>query len=230
MRDFDAQTTSARGRNARGQTTIDFGIGVSLFLMTVVFIFIFIPSMFTPFVSDQSSSITADRTADTLATDLFLSGDDGPYTLDGGCTVAFFSQFEEDSPSPPPSRCQYESFYAKESEIISNALGSGSPSTYANISDEADRQDVEEEYLREVLGLSDTTGIEITIERINSSASQNIARVRNRDGYDTELRVGSTPPIHGNVIAAQRTVHMEYRDFNTGAYKEADFRLFVRMW
>lgn len=230
MRDFDAWNSSARGRDARGQTTIDFGIGVSLFLMTIVFIFLFIPSMFTPFVSDQSATITADRTADALATDLFMSGDDGQYTLDGGCTVAFFSQFEEDSTSPPPDRCQYESFYANESEIITNALGPGSPSTYDDIDDEADRQDVEEEYLREVLGLSDTAGIEVTIERINSSASQNVARVRNRDGYDTELRVGSTPPVHGDVVAAQRTIHMEYRDFNTGAYKEADFRLFVRMW
>ena len=90
----------------RGQTTIDFVIGISVFLAAIFFVFLFAPGILTPFtVSGQSDAITVDRTADYLSQDA-LGGPDEPYVLERACTVAFFNRSGDDPPGT--SDCRYE--------------------------------------------------------------------------------------------------------------------------
>jgi len=78
------------GGDDRGQTTLDFAIGVSVFLAVLLFIFLFIPGILSPFTaSAQDETVTSNRVADQLAAGTLASPDE-PYVLDSYCTVAFF--------------------------------------------------------------------------------------------------------------------------------------------
>lgn len=75
----------------RGQTTMDFAAGISIFLVTVAFAFAFLPGIFTPFTgSGVGDPITANSVADELAADRLADPAD-PYVLDESATVAFFT-------------------------------------------------------------------------------------------------------------------------------------------
>jgi len=60
----------------RGQTTIDFALGVSVFLLSVAFAFALLPSVFVPFDAPIDDDLTtrADRVAATLLADLSTGG------------------------------------------------------------------------------------------------------------------------------------------------------------
>ena len=61
----------------RGQTAIDFVVGMGVFLLAVAFVFAFVPSMFAPFFAPGiGDPVTADRAANYLAEDR-LAVDDG---------------------------------------------------------------------------------------------------------------------------------------------------------
>jgi hypothetical protein len=87
--------------HARGQTTIDFAVGATLFLLTMAFVFTFVPVMFQPFATSQSNPLVADRVANRLATDI-LGDPAEPYVLNDTCTTAFFGS------NPAPSGCSYQ--------------------------------------------------------------------------------------------------------------------------
>ncbi|WP_135819972.1 DUF7287 family protein [Halostella litorea] len=74
----------------RGQTTQDFAVGISIFLLTTAFLFAFIPTIFTPFDSDTGGSdeSRADRIAATVVEDFSVDGKPG--TLDPVATRSFF--------------------------------------------------------------------------------------------------------------------------------------------
>lgn len=73
----------------RGQTTLDFAIGVSIFLLSVAFVLTFVPGMVQPFTANpQEEMSVADRVATQLVQEM-LAGTD-PYVLDTDCTVEFF--------------------------------------------------------------------------------------------------------------------------------------------
>lgn len=75
----------------RGQTTLDFAIGVSIFLAVVLFTFAFVPTVLDPFdVVAEENPVLADRTADNLAHGQ-LGTSEQPYVLDRYCTVTFFA-------------------------------------------------------------------------------------------------------------------------------------------
>jgi hypothetical protein len=63
-----AGTPRVGGRDDRGQTTQDFAIGISLFLLTALFVFVFVPTIFTPFDPGVApgSQQQADRIAATM--------------------------------------------------------------------------------------------------------------------------------------------------------------------
>lgn len=85
----------------RGQTTLDFAVGVSVFLGVVAFAFAFAPTMFAPFDSDTGvNSVIADRSADRLAADALATSPDDPSVLDGDCTRSFFD-------GSVPADCRY---------------------------------------------------------------------------------------------------------------------------
>lgn len=99
---------------SRGQTTLDFAIGVSVFLLAVAFVFSFVPGMVQPFTnSGQEEMVASNRMADRLAMDA-LAGDE-PYVLDRACTVAFF-----DDGASPPADCSFTG------QTVDDALSLGS--------------------------------------------------------------------------------------------------------
>lgn len=74
--------------SSRGQTTLDFATGVSIFLFTLVFVFAFVPGMLQPFTeSSQGETASSDRVADLIVQDLLAEPGQG-YVLDGSCTAA----------------------------------------------------------------------------------------------------------------------------------------------
>lgn len=81
---------------SRAQTTIDFAIGISLFLVVTAFVIAFVPTIFTPFETTEGPG-TADRIATSLATDR-LGDPADPYTLNETCTAAFFEQLHGGDP------------------------------------------------------------------------------------------------------------------------------------
>ncbi|WP_254543640.1 DUF7287 family protein [Halomarina pelagica] len=88
---------STHGRRGRGQSTLDFTIGVSVFLIAVTFTFAFVPGLTQPFADTaRVTPATADRVADRLASD-DLARPDRPYLLDATCTAAFFDSTRDDA-------------------------------------------------------------------------------------------------------------------------------------
>ncbi|MFC7234481.1 DUF7287 family protein [Halosegnis marinus] len=104
--------------SARGQTTLDFAVGVSVFLLTVGFVFLFVPSVFAPFEVVQGTPVTADRAATHLV-DGLLAGE-SPGALAPACTVGFFA----DAPRPG---CPYSP------GPVSDALGLGDGSARVTV-------------------------------------------------------------------------------------------------
>lgn len=83
-------------RRGRAQTTLDFAIGMSVFLIAVTFVFSFIPGMLQPFTgSNEAKTVVADRVADSLAEGM-LGDPSEPYILDRTCTIAFFAAEHSD--------------------------------------------------------------------------------------------------------------------------------------
>jgi len=83
-------TASRDAHERRGQTTLDFAVGASVFLLATAFVFAFVPGMIQPFAGQQSHAISADRAAEQLSADL-LAHPAEPYVLDASCTKAFFA-------------------------------------------------------------------------------------------------------------------------------------------
>lgn len=73
----------------RGQTTIDFAVGVSIFLLTVAFVLTTVPGMLEPFAHDQDDPLVADRVVSQLS-EGYLGDPDTPTRLNETCTFAFF--------------------------------------------------------------------------------------------------------------------------------------------
>lgn len=72
----------------RGQTTIDFLVGIGVFMVTFGFVVGFIPSVVAPFADNQEPPVVADRVVSTLTDDLLASQSSG--VLNTSCTLAFF--------------------------------------------------------------------------------------------------------------------------------------------
>jgi hypothetical protein len=95
-----------RGRGSgqcgrRGQTTLDFATGMSLFLLTLIFVVAFVPGMLEPFSGGaQSETPAVNRVADEL-TGGMLGNASAPYVLDETCTVELFTP-------GIPSQCRYD--------------------------------------------------------------------------------------------------------------------------
>ena len=101
-------TQSPSGGRPRGQTTLDFTIGVSLFLVVMVFVFSFVPGVLGPFVStDGDHPALADRLADRLAQGQ-LGSPAEPFVLDRECTVEFFNGSRYEDGLGSPGECRYD--------------------------------------------------------------------------------------------------------------------------
>jgi hypothetical protein len=76
----------------RAQTTLDFAIGVTVFLAVLIFAFSFVPGILEPFeVGADENSKLSDRIADSLSQER-LGSAENPHILDRYCTVTFFDE------------------------------------------------------------------------------------------------------------------------------------------
>jgi len=86
----------------RGQTTLDFTIGISVFIAVIVFVFAFIPGILTPFTAvNEDQTVAVGAVADDLSLGR-LGSPSEPYVLDAACTVAFFGNTAGCGFSPGP--------------------------------------------------------------------------------------------------------------------------------
>lgn len=93
----------------RAQTTLDFTLGVTIFIAAIIFAFTFAPSILSPFdESGQQDNIVADRVADQVSQGL-LSPSEPQFVLDRHCAVSFFNRTDPDGIHTAPDRCPYES-------------------------------------------------------------------------------------------------------------------------
>ena len=111
----------------RGQTNIDFVVGMSVFLLTVAFVVAFLPSVFEPFTdSNAGDALVADRTAGLLAEQL-LAEPSNPAVLDAACTREFFDS------DGATGGCPFDA----DAGAIGGALGVGA-NTHVNVTVEED--------------------------------------------------------------------------------------------
>jgi len=88
----------------RGQTTTDYAVGASIFLLVVVGVFAFLPSVFAPFSLDGGASmVVADRTANALAGSALAADATRPTRANATCTEGFF-----DGDGAVPAGCNYD--------------------------------------------------------------------------------------------------------------------------
>lgn len=81
----------------RGQTTLDFAIGMSIFLLAVIFVLTFVPGMLEPFQSGpHEATVVTDRIASQLVGSTLTDGG-SQYLLNTTCTLAFFNTSYDDA-------------------------------------------------------------------------------------------------------------------------------------
>lgn len=172
---------------SRGQTTLDFTIGISVFLGVILFILLFTPGILTPFtVTGQSESVTVDRTASYLAQD-GLSDPAEPYHLDRRCTVAFFDR-DNASVAPGTTDCRYEDAPLNEQLALSE-IRSVNVTIVGNTTD---GQELTQLYWdRDERELTNDTGVRLSIgdDVEQRRASTTATRVVTLFGQDVTMRV-----------------------------------------
>lgn len=77
----------------RGQTTLDYLVGVTIFLLTIALIFAFIPASFEPLETDWGAkAMESDRAISHLAGTELAKDSQKPFILDQSKTNTFFSR------------------------------------------------------------------------------------------------------------------------------------------
>lgn len=77
----------------RGQTTIDYVVGVTIFLLTIALVFAFIPASFQPLETDWGGkAMESDRAISHLAGTELAKDPQKPFVLDQSKTAAFFAR------------------------------------------------------------------------------------------------------------------------------------------
>lgn len=113
----------------RGQTNIDFVVGIALFLLAVSIALWFMPRIVSPY-EDPEKPAVAERAAATLADDLLTAGRE-PGVLDVPCTGAFFvPDVTGDCPfgdGPPEERLGIAATYRVNATLRWNVSGGADP-------------------------------------------------------------------------------------------------------
>lgn len=112
---------------ARGQTSVDFAVGVSVFLLTVAFVVAFVPQMSAPY-EDQEHPLVGERVTSTLTDDL-LAEQGQPAVLNTTCTIAFLTEdgspptYCPDTNEPVQDLVGIESYYQMNITLERNVTG-----------------------------------------------------------------------------------------------------------
>ncbi|WP_338728236.1 hypothetical protein [Haladaptatus sp. DJG-WS-42] len=86
----------------RAQTSMDFLVGMSMFLIIVIFVLSFVPGLIEPFNdSVQEDTVAVDRVATQLSKGM-LGSTAEPFILDAQCTEAFFDETDD------PGDCNFD--------------------------------------------------------------------------------------------------------------------------
>lgn len=93
-----ASAAWSRPTDGRGQTSIDFLVGIGVFLLATGFVFGFVPGLLAPFADGQSAPLVTDRVADTLVGDVLVD-EPGDVRLNETATVGFFVAPPADLPA-----------------------------------------------------------------------------------------------------------------------------------
>lgn len=109
------------GERRRGQTTLDFLVGASVFLLTIALVLAFVPSTFDPFVTSGAENlVVSDRSAAHLAEDALVADPRRPGVLDAACVVVFFNE-DADGTVAANQGCRFDG-----DASLPEMLGSGS--------------------------------------------------------------------------------------------------------
>jgi hypothetical protein len=236
----------------RGQTTLDFAVGVSIFLVVVAFVVGFVPTMLEPFDGGtQEETAASDRLADQLVTDLLVEDADTPYVLDRGCVVAFFAL--ENSDGDPTDD---EDAYRDNDDVVRSDLydvtGSDIDTGACNfdvgdgVFERMAVADAGYDVRVTLRGQADAdTGagilcVDVNEDGVNTVPDRDDPIIDTDDPYDSGSRcdmtdddhdvafvTGDTPPTGtGSVVTARRVVSVE-GGFENGA---SDATLVVEVW
>lgn len=122
---------ASRRRDARGQTHIDFVVGIVLFLLAFTFVVAAVPQLIAPY-DDQATPVVADRVAASLSESL-LVGDKEPGVLDPKCVDAYFGGSSTcaafDKSAPLTDRSGVASHYSINVELTGDVDGDGTIET-----------------------------------------------------------------------------------------------------
>lgn len=173
----------------RGQTTLDFALGISIFLAVILFVFTFVPGLLDPFaLNDEEETVLVGQVADRLSQDT-LGDPAEPYVLDRHCTVAFFNNSTD-----APDRCRY---------------GDGVLHDRLNIP--------ETKEVNVTIERNSTVGSTSADILCWNESTQKLASADNcsPNGSDTQLSVGVSPTENGrnpSTITARRVVSLNDED------------------
>lgn len=172
----------------RGQTTLDFAVGMSVFLLTVAFVVSFVPTMFQPFdASGGSEIVTGDRVADHLGRRLLIA-DVEPFVLGVPCTSDFFELSGSPAESSPSS-CRFDG------TTLNERLGLAAD---ANVNVQLLGEDADGDGSPDLL-CDDGNG--------------NIDESGDTPSCATVFEAGSTPPDGtDSVVVARRVISIQNRD------------------
>lgn len=214
---------------SRGQTTLDFAIGVSIFILVIVFTFTFVPTTLQPFEeSAQQETVVADRIATQLSSEL-LATPESPYVLDRECTIAFFAPDNNEnnggsSEYPILPRCSFLNV-----DSVNERLGLKFTNIRIRIvrdlttaaADDPDGSPPADDDQREVLCFDpDDTSTPRIVESDNPSSCDPSS------DPDVAFEVGDDPPDTVSVVSASRVV-----EFSGGfADGTSDATLIVEVW
>lgn len=165
-------------RNTRGQTTLDFAIGISIFLTVLLFAFAFVPGFLQPFAGGGADDpALAGRLADKLAEGQ-LGTPAEPNVLDRHCTVAFFDSLG----ASPPGECRYEGTSFEERISVS------------------DRTNVNVTFEGNVTATSSGPAVLCWDQSDHDLTESGLS------GCDVELIAGDTPPANTDTTVTTRRV------------------------
>lgn len=209
----------------RGQTTLDFAIGISVFLLVVAFTLAFVPGLVDPFTGGlEEETVASNRVADSLSQGLLADPDDPePFVLDRECTILFFESVSD--PSVYSGGCNFEDNRLIERLGLEGRNGPPLNVRVGLIRDlKPPEIDSGNDDQAEVLCLDANDNRIIEGDDPNTSGNQCDTTSGDDDVY---FQVGGDPPDDtGSVVVARRVVSIE-GGLNDGT---SEATLVVEMW
>lgn len=199
---MEEQSGEQRQQRDRGQTTLDFATGTSVFLIILISVLLFIPGSIEPFTKGtQDNIVTSNRIGDQLAEGL-LGDPSHPHIVDTDCTREFFK-----NPDTSSSECRF--------------TGSGLN----------ERIGVQDRQLVNVTLRGNLSKADSGEERLCWSDDQQLKEIDEAESSgscETKFQVGETPPKRADAtVTARRVVSINK---SAGSDEKVEVALVVEVW